>query len=377
MNYKMDMFFALLWIVFINLASQFLFTITRIQSACLNIFLGFLCSHFFNLQAEGWVLTASIGATIITFLAGNEFDRDYLASNINRLFPFATIGFTVPFLIFTPLFHYGLDWSVKKSVMAALVLSETSIAMVYSVIAHQNYGDVGKFVFCSLHLTDLMVLISITVLLMETPTTTDVIYAVGLNIIPYLIIRHLKISQKSETFLNKYGGTFFLLCILSTALSAKFIHTIPAAPVFCLGFFSSSLLKKYPQTKIDIKNFGYMFLIPFYFIRAGSLVSLDALISSVGIIIMLFVIKYIVKGVPLFLMSRRYGYSLKESAFISSLMSTGLTFGTYIIIFSYDHKLLSQNEYSILLCTIILTAVLPTIVAEYFLHPQEKTAQKP
>lgn len=357
-------------LLFLNIASVYFFNITRVQLACVQIVLGFIFASFLNLQTDTWILLSAFGASIVAFLAGNEFDHEYLKAHKAKLIPFSLVSFFVPFVAILAFLYYGAGWEIQKALIASVALAETSIAMVYAVITSRNYGDLGKFVFCALHLTDIMVLLIITLLVMDF-NSDNMVYFVALNLIPYLIIRYLKNKPATEKIFEIYGTHLFIFLIILVALSTKYIKALPVVPVFFLGLYSSPLTRKYPQVKIDIKKFGYIFLVPLYFLRAGSLVSWDALISSYTIIGMLFLIKIATKGIPLFYLGRQYGYSLREAGFISSMMSTGLTLGIFITLFAFESKIFTQSDYTMLLCVIVITALLPTIFAESILQVKE------
>ncbi len=51
------------------------------------------------------------------------------------------------------------------------------------------------------------------------------------------------------------------------------------------------------------------------------------------------------------------------------LMSTGLTFGTISALYGLSHTLISQDQYAILVTAVILSAIVPTLVAERWFDP--------
>jgi len=52
------------------------------------------------------------------------------------------------------------------------------------------------------------------------------------------------------------------------------------------------------------------------------------------------------------------------------LMSTGLTFGTISALFGLENKIISQSQYTVLVTVVILSAVVPTLIAERFFQPE-------
>ena len=368
----MTLWHTLGMLLFLNLMAVYFFRLTKIQLACVQIILGFCFSSFLDFQDATWILLSSFGAAIVAFLAGNEFDHSYLKAHKAKLIPFSIVSFCIPFFTIFSVLYWGLNWESKKALIASIALAETSIAMVYSVITTRNYGDVGKFVFCALHLTDLMVLFAITLAVMDF-NVENIIYFLLCNFVAFIAIRILKKKDSlNMKTIEIYGPYIFIFLIVLSAISTKYIKALPVVPVFLLGLYASDFTRRHTQIKIDIRKFAYLFLVPIYFLRAGYLVSWDALTTSFALIFLLVSLKVASKFIPLFYLSRQYGYSLRESGFISSMMSTGLTLGIFIVLFAFDSKIFSDQEYSILLCIIIITALVPTLLAEKILKPIDK-----
>jgi hypothetical protein len=54
-------------------------------------------------------------------------------------------------------------------------------------------------------------------------------------------------------------------------------------------------------------------------------------------------------------------------------MATGLTFGTISALFGLNNRIIDQTQYTILVTVVILSAVIPTIIAQQFFQPSEQT----
>jgi hypothetical protein len=52
------------------------------------------------------------------------------------------------------------------------------------------------------------------------------------------------------------------------------------------------------------------------------------------------------------------------------LMSTGLTFGSIASLFGLSHHIIDQKQYSLLIVTVIASAVVPTLIANAFYLPR-------
>jgi len=110
-------------------------------------------------------------------------------------------------------------------------------------------------------------------------------------------------------------------------------------------------------------------LTPFYFIKAGLYVSLPALVPTAGLVIILLIIKMFTKFVGVWPLGMAFGMPMRERNYTTMLMSTGLTFGTISALFGLENKIISQAQYTILVTVVILSAVVPTLIAERFFMP--------
>jgi glutathione-regulated potassium-efflux system ancillary protein KefC len=59
----------------------------------------------------------------------------------------------------------------------------------------------------------------------------------------------------------------------------------------------------------------------------------------------------------------RFRKQKQERWYYTLLMSTGLTFGTISALYGFSHGIISQAQYSLLVATVIASAVIPTFIA--------------
>jgi hypothetical protein len=52
-------------------------------------------------------------------------------------------------------------------------------------------------------------------------------------------------------------------------------------------------------------------------------------------------------------------------------MATGLTFGTISSLYGLNHGYIDRAQYTALVTVVILTAIVPTIIAQVLFHPAE------
>src|SRR5207237_10377894 len=102
----------------------------------------------------------------------------------------------------------------------------------------------------------------------------------------------------------------------------------------------------------------------------GSLVEAKALISGAALIALFLAMKMATKFVGILPLTRYYRFENREGMYTTLLMSTGLTFGSISALYGLTNHIIDQEQYTILLTAVILSAVVPTLVAERWFQPE-------
>ena len=77
----------------------------------------------------------------------------------------------------------------------------------------------------------------------------------------------------------------------------------------------------------------------------------------------------ITKLVGVFPLARMHYMGKREASYTTLLMATGLTFGTISALFGLQNKIIDQQQYTILVSVVILSAFIPTLIAQKFFQP--------
>jgi Kef-type K+ transport system membrane component KefB len=129
----------------------------------------------------------------------------------------------------------------------------------------------------------------------------------------------------------------------------------------------------YPDVKRRLQTMTMTLLAPFYFIKAGTYVSAPAAIAGIGTIGALFAVKAIAKLVGVFPLARFvFRYSHVNANYLTLMMATGLTFGTISSLYGLTHHYIDQAQYTALVTVVILTAVVPTAIAQTLFKPSDE-----
>jgi Kef-type K+ transport system membrane component KefB len=141
-------------------------------------------------------------------------------------------------------------------------------------------------------------------------------------------------------------------------------------PAYIVGMVLSEALGSDDAFIRRLRTLTIGFLSPFYFLRAGPLVSLPALIAAPLVFLALFGGKIATKIFGVVPIVGRFRKERNERWYYTLLMSTGLTFGTISALFGLTHGIVSQEQYSHLVAVVIASALVPTLVANAVFMPR-------
>src|SRR3984885_1303154 len=320
-----------------------------------------------------WIgFLAGTGAIVLTFLAGAELDPQIFRTKWKEATVIGLVGFFGPFFGCTAVAHYILHWSGRSSWLAGVALSTTSVAVVYAVMLELGFNvtDFGKAVLAACFINDLGTVIALG--LIFSPFTIKTLIFVVVSVVVFTILPFL-----TPRFFKKYGGRvseleakYLLFLLFAMGGLAVWSGSEAVLPAYIIGMVLAGSVGKDHILIRRLRTLTFGLLTPFYFIRAGSFVSVPALIAAPLAFVTLFFAKMGSKLAGLLPTVRAFGYSGHDGIYYSLMMSTGLTFGTISALFGLNHGIISQAQYSHLVATVIASAVIPTAIANSFFMPR-------
>jgi len=322
---------------------------------------------------ESWVkFLAGAGAIVLTFLAGAELDPGVLKSQWKATAVIGLVGFTAPFLGCAAAAYFLLHWTVPASWLAGVALSTTSVAVVYSVMLELglNTTDYGKAVLAACFVNDLVTVIALG--LIFSPFTLHTLVFVLVCLAAFVVLPWL-----TPRFFRHYGGRpseleakYILLLLFALGALASWADSEPVLPAYLIGMVLAGTVGKDHVLVRRLRTLTFGLLTPFYFIRAGSFVSLGALAAAPITFLVLFAAKMVSKSIGVYPATLVFRYPRLERAYTTLLMSTGLTFGSISALFGLTHGVITQAQYSYLIAAVIGSAVIPTLIANAFYLPR-------
>ena len=143
---------------------------------------------------------------------------------------------------------------------------------------------------------------------------------------------------------------------------------ILAGLLFILGLVMSGHYKQHREEQKRLRIVAFAFLTPFFFIKGGLNVSLGAVFSNLGLLGALLFAKMLPKIALVYPLARRA--IPRHASFVTLLMSTGLTFGTISSLYGLTAHIIDKTQFSLLITVVVLSAVVPTAIAERWFLPQ-------
>lgn len=346
-----------------------------ISIALLEIIVGVFGGNFLPLERTEWVnFLAGFGSILLTFLAGAEVEPSILRKKFKESVGIGFLSFLMPFLGAMSYAYYIGGWTFPQAAIAGISLSTTSVAVVYAVMIETGYNEteLGKLILAACFITDLGTVLALGAFFAN--------YDWHLVLFIVIMIAALALLPKfTPWFFRKAGSrisepeTKFIFLLLfglgGFALMAKSEAVLPA---YLVGMVLAPFFLENKTLSHRMRVTAFTMLTPFYFLKAGSLIKLSAMWHSAVLILIFLFVKMIAKFIGVWPATKIFGFKQKEGMYTTLLMSTGLTFGTISALFGYTNKIINQEQYTILVTAVILSAVVPTIIAQKWFQPDLK-----
>jgi Kef-type K+ transport system membrane component KefB len=212
------------------------------------------------------------------------------------------IGFAGPFAGGTAVAHFLLGWTVPSSLLGGIALSTTFMAVVCAVMLETglNKTDFGKGILGACFVNDLGTVIALG--LMFSPFTWKTLVFIGASAV---VIGTLPIVTRFLT--RVYGNRtaairtkWIIAVLLGLEALAYWSGSEAVLPAYVVGIVLAEFANAEHQWLRRLRTLMTGFLTPFYFIRAGSFVSIPALIAPPAAFLLLFFAKVLSKIFGLF-----------------------------------------------------------------------------
>ena len=291
---------------------------------------------------------AGVGSILLTFLAGAEIDPVSLKKHWKASITIGFLSFLLPLLGAFGVCRLVLGWHLHAAEIGGIALSTTSVAVVYAVMVETglNRQDIGKLILAACFVTDLGTVMALGGLF-ATYGWLLLVFVVVTGICLFLLPRvmRLVVARVGHRVSEPEVKVLFVVLLglggLATAAGSEAVLPAYVAGLVVAGVFMQD------RVILDrIRTIAFAFLTPFFFLRAGTLISAPELVAGARIIGGLFVVKMATKFAGVWPTSRAFGIPLGERTYTTLLMATGLTFGSISALFGLNHHLINRAQYT-------------------------------
>ena len=368
---------AAVWLA-LALLSSLISIRVAISVALIEIVVGSIAGNIVGLTLTSWVnFLAGFGAILLTFLAGTEIDARVVRKHFGASVSIGVASFLAPYLGVLLYAHYLIGWPWPEAQIAGIAMSTTSVAVVYAVMVETglNKTELGKIILAACFITDLGTVLALGVVFAHYDAWLAIFGAATAAVLwllpkftPWFFV---KVGQRvSEPEIK-----FVTLVLVALGGLAAIAGSEPVLPAYLIGMALAPVFFKEQALQHRLRAITFAILTPFYFLKAGSLVDFNALVSAAGLIAIFLGIKMATKFVGILPLTRIYRFNGSEGMYTTLLMSTGLTFGSISALFGLTNNIIDQEQYTVLVTAVIGSAVVPTVIAQKWFMPAVKPAE--
>lgn len=346
-----------------------------VSIALLEIIIGAIAGNVIDLTLTPWInYLAAFGAILLTFLAGAEIDIKVIRRHFRSTMSIGLMGFFAPYLGVLFFAHFVSGWPWPQAQIAGIALSTTSVAVVYAVMVETGFNqtEIGKIILAACFVNDLG-----TVLALGVVFANYNIWLISFGLATVIVL--LALPKFTPWFFAWVGKRvsepqikFVLLALFFLGGMSNTAKSEAVLPAYLIGIVLAPVFLKDRELMNRVRVIAFTVLTPFYFLKAGSLVSAKALVASAGLILVYLGVKMVTKFVGILPLTRYFRFERRDGMYTTLLMSTGLTFGSISALFGLTNHIIDETQYTILLTAVIGSAVVPTLIAERWFQPEFK-----
>jgi Kef-type K+ transport system membrane component KefB len=350
-----------------------------VSVALIEILVGVAAGNFLGIHSTPWIdFLATFGSGLLTFLAGAEIEPEALRRHLRPALLIGAVSFLAPFLLAFAFAYWGAHWTLHAAQIAGIALSTTSVAVVYATMVETglNRTEIGKLILAACFVTDFGTVLALGVIFAKFNGWLALfvgVTAVTLWFMPRLT--RLVIARLGHRVSEPEVKFVFLVLFLLGGL-AKVAQSEAVLPAYLVGLVIAGVFVRDRVLMDRMRSIAFTMLTPFYFIKAGLYVSLPAVATGSLLIIAFLGLKIAAKVAGVAPLTRLFRFGRRAGTFTTLLMATGLTFGTISALFGLTNHIITQAQYTILVTTVIASAVVPTVIAERWFQPDLGEAER-
>jgi Kef-type K+ transport system membrane component KefB len=325
-----------------------------------------------ELHANEWIaFLAGFGSILLTFMAGAEIEPSVLRRFFKESLAIGAASFAAPFVGAMLFARFVSGWEWNAALICGISLSTTSVAVVYAVMVETglNETDFGKLILAACFITDLGTVVALGACFANYDWRLLLFVAVAALVLwqaPRFVDWFF--ARWSE-HVSEPGVKMVFFVLFALGALAALSKSEAVLPAYMVGLALAGIFARQRTTLRRLRTTVFAFLTPFYFLNAGTKVYAPAVWAGLGLILVLLLVKIVTKVAGVWPLTRLFRFGLRDGAYTTLLMSTGLTFGTISALFGLNNGHIDRYQYTVLVTVVIASAVVPTLVAQAFFRP--------
>jgi Kef-type K+ transport system membrane component KefB len=281
----------------------------KVSSSIIEVLAGVVLANALGVGLAQWLdFLGTFGGLILTFLAGAEVEFSLLKNNAKESVVIGFMAFLAPLVGVFLFLSLVAKWSFQANIAASLALTTTSIAVVYAVLTEYELIKMpfAKTIIGVTFVNDILTLIGIN-LVQPAFDVVTVLFVATLFVLVLLIPRMLK------AIVRNYGRRavelelrFILAALLAIAFFADEAKLHAVFGAFMLGLIFANILQQHQELLSKMRTVTFTLLAPAFFVRAGMLISLPAVLGNLGLILAMLGVKLGSKVIGTVMLCKRW-----------------------------------------------------------------------
>jgi len=340
---------------------------SRISSSIFEVAAGVILANILGLALAPWLdFLGTFGGLVLTFLAGSEVEIILLRKQAKQSFGIGTMAFVAPLIGVIGFLTLLTNWTWEAKLAGGLALTTTSVAVVYAVLSEYEIikTPTAKTIIAVTFVNDILTLIGINFIQTSFNFASVAFFVVLLALIP-IVPRLLKgVIRNFGKRAVELELRFILAILLAISFFANVANLHSVFGAFVLGLIFSNSIQEHQEVLSKMRTVTFTLLAPAFFIRAGMLIALPVVFANIFLVLGLLGTKLGSKFVGVYALCKKW---IPEAPMFSTMLfSTGLTVGTIVATLGNQLGYLSNDQFSIIVTVVILSAVVPTLIAKRF-----------
>lgn len=304
-----------LWMALALLASLVSIRLA-ISVALIEIVVGSLGGNLMGLTATPWVdYLAGAGSILLTFLAGAEIDPAVVRRHLRPSVGIGLAGFVFPFGGVLAFSHYALGWPWQQAEIAGLALSTTSVAVVYAVMVETGFNrtEIGKLILAACFVNDLGTVLMLGILFANYNLCLA-LFAAATAIAMWLLPRFVPwFFSRVGSRISEPEAKFVLMALFALGGLARMAKSEAVLPAYLMGMVLAPFFLKERVLAQRMRVMSFTLLTPFFFLKAGALVSFGPMASGIALIALMLAVKMVTKFAGVWPLTRRFRFDGREA----------------------------------------------------------------